>query len=148
MGDEMRDELERQVARLLKEVERPMSVEEIVPHLSPVMPTPNDVADVLEEFRRRGEIRREGSYYRRPANVPVEHVFARASPEHREMARTVVALLRDLDSEGEGTPLPALVQAAAKRGVPQEKVVDILTRLKQSGEVYSPKANRYRLLKA
>lgn len=145
----MRRDLERQLQRLLEEAEKPMTIEEMIPHLDPIMPGPNDVADVLDELRRaRGGVaalEREGSYWRRPAAVPVEHLFAQGV---RDAAGTVVELLREMDQDGEGTPYARLVQRAKEKGVPAERVFDIVTRLKHAGEVYEARGSRLRLTKA
>lgn len=146
--DQMRSELEAQIVRLLEEAERPMRVEEILPHLHPVMPTPNDVADVLGDLMQRGEAERDGSFFSRLTPVPVDHLFGRSAPVHRDAAEIVVALIRELDSAtGEGAPYPALFQAAARKGVPRERVIDIVTRLKHAGEAFSPRSDALRLAK-
>lgn len=142
----MRDDVEEQVRRLLEEAERPMTVEEILPHLSPVMPTPNDVAAVLDDLQRAGRAEREGSYYAMPTPVPVEALFD--TPALREAARVVVELIRELDARtGEGAPYAALVRAAKARGVPPDRVLDVVTRLKHKGEAYEPKGSALRLSK-
>ena len=127
-----------------------MTIEEMIPHLDPIMPGPNDVADVLEGLRARpkGGVEREGSYYRKPTPVPVERVFQGASAEHLDAVQLVVGLLREMDNEGEGTPFPRLVQTAKARGVAPDRVIDIVARLKLAGEVYSASGDRLRLTKS
>lgn len=149
MLDDTRKELEQQLGRLLEEAERPMTVEEMIPHLTPIMPGPNDVADVLEGMRakRRDPVEREGSYYRKPTPVPVPALFAGASAATKDAAELVVDILRDLDKEGEGAPLKALVRAAGKQGVPQDRTLDIVARLKLAGEVYQAVGDRLHLTK-
>ena len=132
MPDGMREELERQVARLLEEAERPMRVEEILPHLGPVMPTPNDVADVLQELTQKHEVEREGSFFARPTPVPIDHLFR--SPPQREVAQALVEILRGAD---EGLTLRALLDAARERGVSKARALDVLAVLRNAGEVYS-----------
>lgn len=148
MLDDTRKELGRQLERLLEEAEKPMTIEEMIPHLDPIMPGPNDVADILEELRGRragAALEREGSYWRKAAPVPVEHLFAKGI---RDEADTVVGLLREMDHDGEGTPYARLVQLAKEKGVPPERVFDIVTRLKHAGEVYEAHGSRLRLTKA
>lgn len=149
MLDGIRGELERQVERLLEEAERPMTIEEMLPHLDPVMPTPNDVADVLAGLAERSDVRRDGSYYAKPTPVPVDHIFAAAPPRHRQKARTVVELIRALDEEdgGEGASLQALLRAAGERGINREEVLDVVSRLRIHGEAYSPRKDSVRLTK-
>lgn len=145
MPDEMRRELARQVERLLEEAEKPMTIEEMVPHLDPILPGPNDVADVLEDIRRRrGDLEREGSYWRRPTPVPVASLFPAAS---RPMAETVVDLLRELDEDEQGASYARVVAMAQRKGVPPDRVLDVVTRLKHAGEAYSVGGDRLRLSK-
>ena len=147
MPDGMREELEKQVARLLEEAERPMRVEEILPHLDPVMPTPNDVADVLQDLASKQEVEREGSFFARPTPVPIEHLFQ--SPAQRKVAESLVEIIRELDSaSGEGASTPALVKAATRKGHASEIVLDVLTVLRNAGEVYSVGRDRVRLAKS
>lgn len=144
----MRDELEEQVSRLMEEAERPMRVEEIIPHLSPVMPSANDVAEILAAMLRKDEVERDGSFYARSKESRVDEVFQGTSPTHREAARIVVDLIRQMDERtGRGAPYSALLKAAAKRGVDQERVFDIVTRLKHKGEAYMPEGNTLRMAK-
>lgn len=149
MLDDTRKELERQLERLLEEAERPMTVEEMIPHLTPIMPGPNDVADALETMRSKahGAVEREGSYYRKPTPVPVPSIFAATSPATRDAAALVVNILRDLDREGDGAPLKALMRAADRQGVPPDRTLDILARLKLAGEVYQAVGDRLHLTK-
>ena len=149
MLDDTRRELERQLERLLEEAEKPMTVEEMIPHLNPIMPGPNDVADVLEQLRakRRNRVEREGSYYRKPTPVPVPELFAATSESHRDAAELVVELIREMDREGDGAPLKRLVRDARQQGVPQDKVLDIVARLKLAGEVYQAVGDRLHLTK-
>lgn len=146
MPHRMREELERQVARLLEEAERPMRVEEIVPHLDPVMPSPNDVAEVLQEMATHHEVEREGSFFAKPTPVPIDHLFR--LPEQRANAHAIVELIRDLDgASGEGARTPAVVKAAAGKGVSAEAALHALTILRNAGEVYSVGGDRVRLAK-
>lgn len=148
MLDDTRRELGRQLGRLLEEAERPMTIEEMIPHLHPIMPGPNDVADVLEEMRGKDpRMEREGSYWRKPTPVPVEGIFPEAGPGHREAAEAVVEVLRELDVEGEGAPLRKVLDAAGSRGVPRDRALDIVARLKLAGEVYQAVGDRLHLTK-
>lgn len=148
MLDGIRSELERQLEVLLGEAEKPMTIEEMLPHLDPVMPTPNDLADVLGELARKSDVRRDGSYYARPTPVPIDHLFQGASRERRDMARTIVELIRALDEEtGEGASLKSLLSAAKERGIPRDVVLDIVSRLEINGEAYSPRKDSVRLTK-
>ena len=149
MLDDTRQELERQLGRLLEEAEKPMTIEEMIPHLNPIMPGPNDVADVLEAMRadKRSRVEREGSYYRKPTPVPVPALFAQAGPAHVDAAERVVGILREMDAEGEGVPLRALLRGAHEQGVPQDRALDVLARLKLAGEVYQAVGDRLHLTK-
>lgn len=148
MLDDTRRELARQLERLLEEAERPMTIEEMIPHLHPIMPGPNDVADVLGEMRERdARLEREGSYWRKPTPVPVKDIFPEAGPAHRDAAEVVVEALRELDVEGEGAPLRKLLQTAKTRGVPQDRALDIVARLKLAGEVWQAVGDRLHLTK-
>jgi hypothetical protein len=147
MSDGMRDELERQVERLLEEAERPMRVEEILPHLDPVMPTPNDVAHILETLASEKRVDREGSFFGKATPVPVESLFK--GEAEREAARAVVEIIRELDagSEGEGARFPYVMLAAKRRGIPSGRVLDVVTILRNAGEAYSVGGDRLRLAK-
>lgn len=122
-----------------------MTVEEIVPHLDPILPDPNDVADVLEEMRRAREaaLEREGSYWRLPTPVPVESMFP---PPVHDDARLVVDLLRELDGD-EGAGIADVVRKAGERGVARDTAIDVLTRLKMAGEAVEVARGRLSLAK-
>lgn len=142
----MREELERQVARLLEEAERPMRVEEIVPHLDPVMPSPNDVAEVLQEMASHHEVEREGSFFAKSTPVPVDQLFTTAW--QREVAERLVGIIRAMDAaSGEGASTAAILREAKREGLPPDRVLDVLTVLRTSGEVYSVGGDRMRLAK-
>ncbi|HET6405401.1 MAG TPA: hypothetical protein VFH78_12205 [Candidatus Thermoplasmatota archaeon] len=146
MLDAMKEQLERQVARLLEEAERPMRVEEILPHLDPVMPTPNDVADVLQGLAQKQEVDREGSYFGKATPVPIDHLFT--SERQRNAAREVVDIIRGIDERsGEGARVPAVVKAALARGLEADRVLDAVTVLRNAGEVYSVGGDRIRVAK-
>jgi hypothetical protein len=146
MSERMREELERQVARLLEEAERPMRVEEILPHLDPIMPSPNDIADVLHDLAGEKRVEREGSFYGKATPVPIDHLFV--SKANRAAAVVVVDVIRELDAaSGSGARYPVVVRAAQKRGVPAERVLDVVTVLKNAGEAYSVGGDRLRLAK-
>lgn len=146
MLDDVRRQIERQLDRLLEEAERPMTIEEMIPHLDPVLPGPNDLADVLEAMRQRAKdaVEREGSYWRKATPVPLGSIFPAQSTPNAEV---VVDLLRELDAEGDGAPYPTLVARARERGVPPDRVLDVVTRLKHAGEVYEASGRRLRLTK-
>lgn len=142
----MREELERQVARLLEEAERPMRVEEILPYLDPIMPSPNDIADVLQELAQEKHVEREGSYFAKATPVPVESLFA--SRTSRNAANVVIEVIRELDERsGNGARFPVVVKAAQKRGVPPDRTLDVVTVLRNAGEAYSVGGDRLRLAK-
>lgn len=146
MSERMREELERQVARLLEEAERPMRVEEILPHLHPIMPSPNDIADVLQGLAHEKRVEREGSYFARATPVPVDALFV--SPASRDAARVILDVIRELDERsGDGARFPVVVKAAQKRGVPPDRTLDIVTVLRNAGEAYSVGGDRLRLAK-
>lgn len=146
MLDGVREQLERQVARLLEEAERPMRVEEILPHLDPVVPTPNDVADVLLKLTEAHAVEREGSFYGRPTPVPVEALFAESPPATKHAADVVVQILRE--GGVEGVPYADVVRSAGRHGLAPDRVLDIVTRLKQTGEAFVVFGDRLRLAKA
>lgn len=142
---DMQRALEEQIARILEEAEKPMTAEEIVPHLDPILPTPTDVAEALRELSRRLPIERDGSYYRRPAAVPIASLFAEPL---REDAQQVVELIRTLDRKsGHGARLPVLVNAAERRGLSRDRVLDIVAKLTIEGEAYSIGGDRLRMAK-
>lgn len=148
MLDGIRAELERQLETLLGEAEKPMTIEEIVPHLHPVMPTANDIADILADLVGKSDVRRDGSYYARPTPVPIDQLFRDAGARRRNAARTIVELIRALDDEsGEGASLSALLQATSQRGISREDVLDVLSTLRVGGEAYSPRKDSVRLTK-
>lgn len=146
MPERMREELERQVARLLEEAERPMRVEEILPHLDPIMPSPNDIADVLQELANEKRVEREGSYFAKQTPVPVDTLFpSRAS---RDAAHVIIDVIRELDERsGMGARFPVVVKAAQKRGIPPDRTLDVVTILRNAGEAYSVGGDRLRLAK-
>lgn len=146
MLDGMERDLEEQIARLFDEAEKPMRAEEILPHLHPVMPSANDIADVLGRLADKGRLRRDGSYFARERPPPLEMLFSNVSPAQREAAETIVDIIRTLDERsGEGASLRAVVSAAQKRGIPRDRVLDVLTMLRESGEAYSVGGDRLRL---
>ncbi|HUR68276.1 MAG TPA: hypothetical protein VM370_03450 [Candidatus Thermoplasmatota archaeon] len=146
MLDHIREDLERQVARLLEEAEKPMRVEEILPHLDAVMPDPNDVADVLQDLTAKKAVEREGSFYHRSTPVPIEHLFPLTA--HREAAHVIVEIIRDLDARnGDGARFPVVMKIAEKRGIPADRVLDVVAVLRNAGEAYSVGGDRIRLAK-
>lgn len=146
MPDKMREELERQVARLLEEAERPMRVEEILPHLDPIMPSPNDIAEVLHDLAEEKRLDRDGSFFGKATPVPIEQLFS--SQANRQAAGVVVELIREMDARsGEGARFPVLLKSAQKRGIPADRVFDVVTVLKNAGEAYSVGGDRLRLAK-
>lgn len=146
MLDGIKEDLERQVARLLEEAERPMRVEEILPHLDPVMPTPNDVAEVLQELTDEKRIEREGSYFHRSTPLPLERLFG--TPEQRADAQVLVDVIRELSAREErGAGLRRVLRLAQERGVPRDRALDVLAVLRNAGEAYSAGGDRLRLAK-
>lgn len=142
----MREELERQVARLLEEAERPMRVEEILPHLDPIMPSPNDIADVLQGFAAEKKAHRDGSFFGKATPVPIDHLFS--SRANRAAAEAIVGIIRELDgAAGDGARFPHVVRVAQTRGIPADRVLDVVTVLKNAGEAYSVGGDRLRLAK-
>ena len=144
----MHHELERQITRLLEEAERPMRAEEILPHLDPVMPTVNDVADALNHMAYDGHVARDGSFYSKPTPVPVETLFT--TDALRDAARTIVEIIRELDADanGEGARLPQVIGAAKEHGIPQPRALDVVAVLRNAGEAYSVGGDRLRLVKS
>lgn len=146
MGLDIRKAIEDDVTHVLEEAERPMSAEEILPHLHPIMPSANDIADALASLSARGDVEREGSYYRRHAVVPIDTLFA---PPLREQATQIVELIRALDRKsGHGARLGVVLKAAEGRGVPSDRTLDIIARLRIEGEAYSVGGDRLRLAKS
>lgn len=123
-----------------------MRVEEILPHLGPVMPTPNDIAEVLERLAQRHAVERDGSYFARVTPVPIDTLFA--SEPQREAARAIVEIVREIDEKtGEGARMPLIVRAAKERGFDNERVLDVMAILRNAGEVYSVGSDRVRIAK-
>lgn len=146
MSEGMSEDLERQLARLLEEAERPMSVEEIFPHVHPVTPSLNDIADSLARLATEGTVEREGSYFFRSTPVPIDKLFATAP--QRETARAIVEIIRELDAKtGEGARLPAVLRVAKIKGFDVDRVLDVMAVLRNAGEAYSVGGDRMRLAK-
>lgn len=147
MTETMEEELARQVARLLEEAERPMRVEEILPHLDPIVPSPNDVADTLSRLASKKEVSREGSFFSKPTPVPIDTLFRTTA--QRDAARVVVDLVRalDADSAGDGAQERAVLKAAGARGISVSRAIDAMAVLRNAGEVYSVGSDRVRLAK-
>lgn len=148
MSDGMKDELERQVARLLEEAEKPMRVEEIIPHLDPIRPSPNDVAEVLTDLAQKRDVTRDGSFFRKPTPVPVDALFH--VPAHKKAADVVLAIIRELDeaNDEDGARFPEVLKVATDRGVPSDLVLDVVTVLRNAGEIYSVSGDKIRLAKS
>lgn len=147
MTDGMREELERQVARLLKEAEKPMRVEEILPHLDPILPSPNDVAEVLSELAHQPDVTRSGSMFKKRTPVPLDRLFHASA--QRRAADVILAIIRELDEKhgGDGARFPEVLQVATHRGIPSDVVLDVVTVLRNAGEAYSVGGDRIRLAK-
>lgn len=146
MLDGIRETLEQQVARLLEEAERPMTVEEILPHLDPVFPTTNDVADVLHKLAAEHEVEREGSLFAKATPVPLDVIFPGVPAATRAAAEVIVEILRK--GGAEGVAYPVVVRTARKAGIAPDRVLDIVTRLKKHGEAFTLAGDRLRLAKA
>jgi hypothetical protein len=146
MPERMREELERQVERLLEEAERPMRVEEILPHLHPIMPSPNDIADVLQQLADGKKLEREGSFFGKATPIPVDDLFT--SSASRQAAQAIIQIIRELDEKtGAGARFPVVVKTAQKRGIPPDRTLDVVTILRNAGEAYSVGGDRLRLAK-
>lgn len=147
MTERMRDELERQVARLLEEAERPMRVEEILPHLDPVMPSPNDVAEVLHDLAEKEDVQREGSFFHKQTPIPLDSLFHVAA--QKKAAEVVIAIIRELDTanDEDGASFPEVVKVATERGISAGLVLDVVAVLRNAGEVYSVGGDRVRVAK-
>ena len=125
-----------------------MRAEEILPHLDPVSPTLNDIADALNHMAYGGQLARDGSYFSKPTPVPVDTLFTTDSL--RTAARTIVEIIRELDADanGEGARLPQVIGAAREHGIPQPRALDVVAVLRNAGEAYSVGGDRLRLVKS
>lgn len=148
MSEGMHHELERQIERLLEEAEQPMRAEEVLPHLDPVMPSLNDIADALHQLAYNGRVARDGSFFHKATPVPVDSLFTTDSL--RDAARTIVEIIRelDVDANGEGVTLPQVLGAAKEHGIPQPRALDVVAVLRNAGEAYSVGGDRLRLVKS
>lgn len=148
MSEGMHRELEQQIERLLAEAERAMRAEEILPHLDPVMPNVNDIADALQQLTYHGRVARDGSFFSKPTPVPVDSLFT--TDALRNAARTIVEIIRELDADanGEGARLPQVIGAAKEHGIPQPRALDVVAVLRNAGEAYSVGGDRLRLAKS
>ncbi len=79
--------------------------------------------------------------------IDIDFAFSGTSKKQRDRIMTIKRIIEDLESSFEsGVPEEEILAAAEQEGIERFKVKEILGKLRQMGEIYSPKHGFYRLV--
>ena len=80
------------------------------------------------------------------SEVDIDLVLGGVSKSKRDMIAAIREIVNDLDT-GKGVHVNDILDEASARGYSREKVVEILAKMRQHGDVYCPKTDHYKLVK-
>lgn len=79
--------------------------------------------------------------------VDIDLALTGTSKTQRDRIVAMKRIIEELeDSFGNGVPQEEILEAAEKRGIEKERVEEILHKLKEMGEVYSPRTGRFKVV--
>jgi replicative DNA helicase Mcm len=79
--------------------------------------------------------------------IDIDFAFAGTSKRQRDRIMTIKKIIEDLESTYEsGVPEEEILAAAEQDGIDRYRAKDILSKLKQMGEIYSPRYGLYKLV--
>jgi len=99
-----------------------------------------------KEMRAKTEMKAREEEERKEREAALaNHDAARPHQELREQMCSVMDLLRCLDTNRRGVPIEALIEAALKNKITEDRLRAILKRLADSGDLYSPQPGYFRV---
>ncbi len=79
--------------------------------------------------------------------IDIDYAFSGTSKRQRDRILTIKKIIEELENQFDsGVPEEEIIKEASREGIEETKVKEILTKLKQLGEIYSPRFGRYRLV--
>ncbi len=79
--------------------------------------------------------------------IDIDYAFSGTSKRQRDRILTIKKIIEELEDQFDsGVPEEEIIKEASREGIEEAKVKEILTKLKQLGEIYSPRFGRYRLV--
>jgi len=80
--------------------------------------------------------------------IDIDYAFTGTSATQRDRIALIKKIIETLENEHEkGAPEEEIIRMAEEKGISREKVEEILSKLKQRGEIYSPRYGYYRVVK-
>jgi len=80
--------------------------------------------------------------------IDIDYAFTGTSATQRDRIAIVKRIIEELEESNEkGAPEEEIFRMAEERGISREKVEEILAKLKQNGEIFSPRNGFYRVVK-
>ena len=80
--------------------------------------------------------------------IDIDYAFTGTSATQRDRIALIKKIIEALENEHEkGAPEEEIIRMAEEKGISREKVEEILSKLKQRGEIYSPRYGYYRVVK-
>jgi len=80
--------------------------------------------------------------------IDIDYAFTGTSATQRDRIALIKKIIETLENEHEkGAPEEEIIKMAEEKGISREKVEEILSKLKQRGEIYSPRYGYYRVVK-
>ena len=80
--------------------------------------------------------------------IDIDYAFTGTSATQRDRIAIIKKIVEELEAENErGAPEEEIFRLAEQRGISREKAEEILAKLKQNGEIFSPRNGFYRVVK-
>ncbi len=80
--------------------------------------------------------------------IDIDYAFTGTSATQRDRIAIIKRIVEELEDKHEkGAPEEEIIRMAEERGISREKAEEILMKLKQKGEIYSPRYGYYRVVK-
>ena len=80
--------------------------------------------------------------------IDIDYAFTGTSATQRDRIAIIKRIIEELEKEHErGAPEEEILRRAEERGISREKAEEILSKLRQKGEIYSPRYGYYRVVK-
>ncbi len=80
--------------------------------------------------------------------IDIDYAFTGTSATQRDRIAIIKKIIEELEKEHErGAPEEDIIRIAEEKGISKEKAEEILAKLKQKGEIYSPRYGYYRVVK-
>ncbi len=80
--------------------------------------------------------------------IDIDYAFTGTSATQRDRIAIIKRIIEELEESNEkGAPEEEIFRMAEERGISRQKVEEILAKLKQNGEIFSPRIGYYRVVK-